>query len=292
MRDAHEVADERRTSRRRPTASSVVSSSPRSPGVTRSQTKRAGPRALRSTGRSTRASGRSAGRSACARATRACGAVLRRRAASGRATRSRRRATMTAPERERALLGDSRRAGRSSARRRSRAGRSVAPHSAGAEDVVGHEAPQRHAATSRPGTGATARTRPTKRPMKIALPPWRSKKRSTCSRRSSVIWTRGAVRDEEVAAEPAAEVEAREVAGDRARPDDRDQRRRRRSGPGRRRRRRASIAVSPGATRPTNAPVSRNASDADEQVGPAARGVSPMSMSSCSRFGSWTTPSP
>ena len=39
--------------------------------------------------------------------------------------------------------------------------------------------------------GAIARTSPTKRPIRIALPPWRSKKRSTCSSRSCVIFTRG-----------------------------------------------------------------------------------------------------
>ena len=39
--------------------------------------------------------------------------------------------------------------------------------------------------------GAIARTRPMKRPSRIALPPWRSKKRSTPSTRASVIFTRG-----------------------------------------------------------------------------------------------------
>ena len=39
--------------------------------------------------------------------------------------------------------------------------------------------------------GAIARTMPTKRPMKIALPPCCSKNASTFSSRSGVIWKRG-----------------------------------------------------------------------------------------------------
>ena len=72
--------------------------------------------------------------------------------------------------------------------------------------------------------GAIARTSPTKRPIRIALPPWRSKKSSTCSSRSCGDLHLRSVALEEPAAEPPAQVVAREVARDRAGPDDRDQR--------------------------------------------------------------------
>ena len=39
--------------------------------------------------------------------------------------------------------------------------------------------------------GASARTSPTKRPIRMVLPPWRWKKPSTCSSRASVIFTLG-----------------------------------------------------------------------------------------------------
>ena len=133
--------------------------------------------------------------------------------------------------------------------------------------------------------GASARTRPTKRPIRIVSPPWRSKKPlDLLEARLGDLHPR-AVAHEEVAAEPAAEVVARDVAGDRAEPHDRRSARAR------------DLALAgdhaadedrpsrPGATRPTNAPVSRNAMHADEQVGPLARAPRRRPRSASSRFG-------
>ena len=70
--------------------------------------------------------------------------------------------------------------------------------------------------------GARARTRPMKRPIRIVLPPWRSKYASTWAKRSGVIRTSRPVAEDEVPPEPAAEQEAHRVAGPGAEPDDRD----------------------------------------------------------------------
>ena len=64
--------------------------------------------------------------------------------------------------------------------------------------------------------GASARTSPTKRPKRIALPPWRSKNPSTCSQALLGDPHPRAVLDQEVAAEPAAEQKLATVAGHRA----------------------------------------------------------------------------
>ena len=69
--------------------------------------------------------------------------------------------------------------------------------------------------------GATARTSPMKRPRRIALAPWRSKKLSTRSRRAAVTPTRGPRAMQEPAPEALAEPEAHQVA-ERGR-DPRDQ---------------------------------------------------------------------
>ena len=59
-----------------------------------------------------------------------------------------------------------------------------------------------------------------KRPTRIALGPWRSKKASTRSRRGAVMPEARAAGDEEAPAQALAEREAREVAEGRGQPGD------------------------------------------------------------------------
>ena len=72
--------------------------------------------------------------------------------------------------------------------------------------------------------GDTGRIRPTNRRMKIVLPPWAAKNRSTCSRRWWLIPTFGPwqTRNSRPSRRPG-ENEC-QVPGERARPHDRDQR--------------------------------------------------------------------
>ena len=108
-----------------------------------------------------------------------------------------------------------------------------------------------------------------KRPIRIVLPPWRSKYPSTCSRRSWVILTSGPCVSrnlrpsrrpmKKLAVSPStAQIHTRPIRGKMSispwpaiTPP-------------------AITTVSPGATSPTNAPVSRKAIDADERVRPGA----------------------
>ena len=71
--------------------------------------------------------------------------------------------------------------------------------------------------------GAKARTKPTKRPMKIVLPPWREKKLLDLLEAVVAEAEAGAVLEQELAAEPAAEEEAGDVAGAGHRPGEGDQ---------------------------------------------------------------------
>ena len=87
--------------------------------------------------------------------------------------------------------------------------------------------------------GATARTMPTKRPTRIAFGPWRSKKPSTRASRGARDADPRPVGDQEAPPEPAAEHEAREVAGRGGEPHQQQHQRQRSRRPGRRPRRRA-----------------------------------------------------
>ena len=71
--------------------------------------------------------------------------------------------------------------------------------------------------------GASGRTKPMKRPTRIVAPPRRSKKPSTCSSRSSVIFSRSPWRSSQPRPSRRPSVYDVEVAGHRARPHDRDQ---------------------------------------------------------------------
>ena len=107
--------------------------------------------------------------------------------------------------------------------------------------------------------GAIARTSPMKRPIRIVMPPRRSKNASTCSRRSSVIFTRAPCRTMksrpsrrpsayDVTSPSTAQVQTIAISSSSeispwpaTSPP-------------------TITVVSPGAIRPMNAPVSRNAS--------------------------------
>jgi hypothetical protein len=64
-----------------------------------------------------------------------------------------------------------------------------------------------------------------KRPIRIALPPWRSKKLSTRSSRGAVTPMRGPCVDQEAPPEAAAEPEAREIAERGRAPGDQEHQR-------------------------------------------------------------------
>ena len=141
-------------------------------------------------------------------------------------------------------------------------------------------------ATRRRGTARSARTKPMKRPTRIVVPPRRSKKSSTCASRSSVIFTRAPWRTQEAAAEPAAERVRRHVAGDRARPHDRDQQEHvdlalAGDEAAEEDRRLARARRSRGTRRSPGRPARRRAGRS------RARASSPRSSSSFSRLGSW-----
>src|SRR4051812_44867981 len=136
--------------------------------------------------------------------------------------------------------------------------------------------------------GATARTSPTKRPIRIALPPWRSRKPSTWCRRACVMPNRGPRRSRngrpsrrpsrKLARSPsAAALQATAIiTGSETSPWAAT------TPP-------STSAVSPGAISPTNAPVSRNAMPATSAYvhGPS---VCERSSSAPSTSGSSTTP--
>ena len=168
---------------------------------------------------------------ACARSRAARG-----RAAAARARPARRRPRRRCRTRTARATTYVRELVERAARRRSRARERRRPR-AGAEHVVGQEAAAAASASVPAMNGASARTRPMKRPTRIVTPPRRSKNPSTWCRRSSVIFTRSPWRSSHARPSAAAEVGASGRRRPRT-PTRSRSARTARSRPGRRRRRR------------------------------------------------------